>query len=259
MKEKKSFYIGWQDEMPQGQRSFLKKIIIPLFVLLPVLAFLIVWGQKPFNNHLFELGNITEHTGIYHAKPVPILEVSPGTVPNGFSNHILLVGYGKLGAEGIINNIEKSSGKIDNARVTIQGSLIYGDGKTVLELTKKDKSLVQLFEDGKQVSTNEPSTPLEFRASGEILDPKCYFGVMKPGEGKIHKSCAIRCISGGIPPVFRVKEKGGKSTYYVLLGVDGEKINSNILDKVGEEVEIIGSRSTHNGWNVIYADPRNIQ
>jgi len=23
---------------------------------------------------------------------------------------------------------------------------------------------------------------------GEIIDPKCYFGVMKPGKGKIHRS-----------------------------------------------------------------------
>lgn len=24
---------------------------------------------------------------------------------------------------------------------------------------------------------------------------------MKPGEGKAHRACAIRCIAGGIPPV----------------------------------------------------------
>ena len=34
---------------------------------------------------------------------------------------------------------------------------------------------------------------------GEIIDPKCYLGAMKPGGGKTHKACAMRCIAGGIP------------------------------------------------------------
>ena len=257
MKEKNSFYIGWKDEMPKVEKSFLKKIIIPLFILIPLLAFVFVWGQKPFNNHLFEFGNITEYTGIYHAQPVPILEVTSGTLSDDLSNHILLVGYAKFGAEGIINEIEISSGALDNKKVTLQGSLIYGDGKAVLELTKKNESLVKIFDDNPTKQPNA-SPRSAFKGRGEILDPKCYFGQMKPGEGKIHKSCAIRCISGGIPPIFRVKEKG-LSTYYILVGANGEKINAQILDRVGEDVTITGDQTILNGWKVIHADPSNIQ
>ena len=46
---------------------------------------------------------------------------------------------------------------------------------------------------------------------GEIVDPKCFFGVMKPGEGKPHKDCAIRCILGGIPPVLKVTDESWQS------------------------------------------------
>ena len=28
----------------------------------------------------------------------------------------------------------------------------------------------------------------------------CFLGVMKPGRSKPHRACAVRCISGGIPP-----------------------------------------------------------
>lgn len=44
----------------------------------------------------------------------------------------------------------------------------------------------------------------------EIIDPKCYFGVI-PGKGKIHRSCAIRCISDGIPPVLATTDKNNMS------------------------------------------------
>ena len=75
--------------------------------------------------------------------------------------------------------------------------------------------------------------------SGEILDPKCYFGVMKLGEGKVHKSCAIRCISGGIPPVMRVELDSPK--YLIVLGPEGQKINREILDYIAEPVTLEGT------------------
>ena len=80
MDEKKEFYIGWQDTMPQKNRKFLKKLLIPLFVLIPLLVLLVVSFQKPFNSHQFELGTVKEFTGIYHKKPIPILEVSPKSI-----------------------------------------------------------------------------------------------------------------------------------------------------------------------------------
>lgn len=37
---------------------------------------------------------------------------------------------------------------------------------------------------------------------GEILDAKCWFGAMRPGFGKTHKSCAALCARGGLPLAF---------------------------------------------------------
>jgi hypothetical protein len=42
----------------------------------------------------------------------------------------------------------------------------------------------------------------EVSVTGEIVDSKCHLGVMNPGMGKVHRDCASRCISGGVPPIF---------------------------------------------------------
>jgi hypothetical protein len=104
----------------------------------------------------------------------------------------------------------------------------------------------------------ELSAGRETQLKGEILDPKCWFGVMKPGEGKVHKSCAIRCISGGIEPVFRVTN-GLENDYYILKGTNGEDINQDILDYVAEPVYIDAEVEKVNGWNVAYVDPEAIK
>ena len=96
------------------------------------------------------------------------------------------------------------------------------------------------------------------RLEGEILDPKCWFGVMKPGEGKVHKSCAIRCISGGIPPVFKVKA-GSQNTYYVLKSANDQNINQEVLPYVAEAVAIAGTTFVQNGWNVLEIDMTGVE
>ena len=259
MKKEKPFYIGSQEEMPKEHRSAIKKLIIPIFIALPIFAFVIIYFQKGFNNHQFEFGQLSELTGIYHSKPVPILEVTEKGLAEGLSKQVLLVGYGKFGAEGIMESIEKSNeALLDGKKITLQGTLIHGDGKTLLELTQTEKSLLEVHKDViARKSKNNTFTAVTMK--GEILDPKCYFGVMKPAEGKIHKSCAIRCISGGIPPVLRIISEQNENKYYILLGENGDKINQQVLDKIAEPVEISGKTTTMNGWDYLYSNPESIQ
>lgn len=51
----------------------------------------------------------------------------------------------------------------------------------------------------------------ETTLKGEIVDSKCYLGVMNPGNLKAHRACAINCIQGGVPPVLLVRDGGGAS------------------------------------------------
>ena len=83
---------------------------------------------------------------------------------------------------------------------------------------------------------------------------------MKPAEGKIHKSCAIRCISGGIPPVFR--HETGKIDnpyeYYLITGANGKELNKDILPYVAEPASITGTASSIAGWNTVRLDLDNL-
>ena len=257
MKEEKEFFIGYSEEMPAGNARFLKKLIIPLFILIPVLVFAIVFFQKPFNNHLFEFGTITTLTGTYYDSPIPMVIVDKnGGLADSLSRDVVLVGYGKFGAKGIINNIEKEKGPLNGKKIEIAGTLIHGDGKTLMELSEEEASLKKVIENA-AISPEVIVQKTDIALSGEIIDPKCYFGVMKPGEGKIHKSCAIRCISGGIPPMLKIK--GNQNRYYILLDESGQPINKQVLPFVAEQISISGKTNKFSNWDVLYINVNDLE
>lgn len=98
----------------------------------------------------------------------------------------------------------------------------------------------------------EPSTagvklpPIEaasqgrFSFVGEIMDSKCFFGVMKPHRGKTHKACASLCIRGGIPPAFWVRTKDGREAVLLMTDAQGRAHGDDILPLVGDPVRAEG-------------------
>ena len=65
--------------------------------------------------------------------------------------------------------------------------------------------------------------------TGEIVDSKCFLGVMVPGSGKTHKDCASLCLRGGIPPALYVQDRAGHSSLLLLAGPSGEPIGAQAL------------------------------
>jgi len=257
MKEDKDFYVGWQKGMSKRNSSFLKKFLIPIFICIPFFVFAIVYFQNPFNKFKFNFGNITTITGTYYNTPIPMIIADQGSLPDSLSHDVVLVGYGKFGAKGIIDAIEEKQGALHGKKIELSGTLIYGDGKTCMELTEKEASLKKVVT---SPSSEPPSslTKEDISLSGEILDPKCYFGAMKPAEGKIHKSCAIRCISGGIPPILR--RKSNKSNqYYILLDENGHAINKQVLPFVAEQVSVTGKTNKFSNWDILYVNIDNLK
>jgi len=251
-----SFYIGWQEKMPAPTHRFLKRCVIALFIAAPLLSLLVVLQQRGFNNHRFELGQVKEITGIYYNSPVPVLYADEGVLPDSLSRSILLVGFGKFGAEGIMQEIQGKTGDLSGKKITLSGTLIYGGGHTVMELTRQAQSLVEVVSNT-VTATPEPLITGQLSEEGEILDPKCYFGVMKPGQGKIHKSCAIRCLSGGIPPVFKLDGQN-ETRYFIILDEQGKKLNERLLAYVGSQVKANGRTSRFLDWEILYIDHRSL-
>ena len=253
--DQQDFYIGWMAKVPKSFAKHIKRVLLILFPVALIIAYLLSTSQKKFSTTIFEYGKLTEVKGIYYNNPVPMLKVFD---KNNLSITIPLVGYGKHGAETAIMELEKEKGvSLNGKEVTLKGTLIYGDGKTLLQVDKNDNPIVNI---GAESTVQLQQKDLGIQTiSGEIVDPKCYFGVMKPGEGKVHRDCAIRCILGGIPPVLHVQNEKGESNYYLIVGPNGEKINEVVQDIVAEPVSIEARVVQQDDWIILYTSKENIK
>ena len=253
------FYIGWQLKAPKTFAKHVRRILLILLPAALIMGYLLSTSQKKFSTANFEFGKLTEVKGIYYNNPVPMLKVFD---KNNVAITLLLVGYGKHGAETAIMELEKEKGEIFNGKeIILKGTLLSGDGKTLLQIDKNDTPVVSISS-----IQSEAAKVLPFGKDlgwatirGEIVDPKCYFGVMKPGEGKVHRDCAIRCILGGIPPVLHVQNEKGESNYYLIVGPNGEKMNEAVQDFVAEPVSIEAKVVQQDDWIVLYAGKENIK
>ena len=80
-----------------------------------------------------------------------------------------------------------------------------------------------------------------FNLTGEIVDSKCYLGVMNPANGKVHRDCAVRCLSGGIPPIFATDDFRGIPAILVLIDATGKPLPKQAFPNlVAEPVRVHG-------------------
>lgn len=88
----------------------------------------------------------------------------------------------------------------------------------------------------------EPEPLGELTLAGEILDSKCWFGAMRPGEGKVHKACASLCIRSGIAPAFFARDANENSALLVMTERGG-RFGETMLAHVADPVEATGTVS----------------
>jgi hypothetical protein len=252
---KKDFYIGYIDKAAPVYGRLLARVVLLLILVALLISFLFVKGQKDFSTSSFELGKPTELVGTLVKKPVPMLKLWHGknTIGEEVAQNVLLVAFGKFGALKDVMVMETQEGRsLDGATVKLNGTLIYSDGKAIMQLDKGPASLVEVLD--QQAPTQPVIQELgEVNLKGEIIDPKCYFGVMKPATGKPHRSCAVRCIAGGIPPVLKVSDDANQNEYYLLVGSNGQPVNEYLLEEVGKPgFEAIGKLRKIDDWYICY-------
>jgi hypothetical protein len=77
---------------------------------------------------------------------------------------------------------------------------------------------------------------------------------MNPGQGKVHRDCAARCISGGIPPIF-VTSDGREQ--FLLVGLDGRALGRDALREfIAEPIQIQGELLETGSTQLLKVDPR---
>ena len=256
MSQNDSFFIGWLDKTPTDYAKKTRLFVLATLLIIILTALAFINSQKPMNNAAFEFGTLTTVEGTLIEKPIPMLRMYIGDDLEGkpIFQHLMLVDVVKFGAEKAIGAMEQIAGQsLYGKAIKLRGTLIYYNGKTVLELTEEGNAFQGLSEQkAYTVLVKEDKGGTKLR--GEIVDPKCFFGVMKPGDGKTHKSCAVRCLSGGIPAILATESKDGQQDYYILLGEDGQSINANLLDFTADHIQIRGKVEQMADWHILYTN-----
>lgn len=243
------FYIGWDDQAPPGLARYLKRWVMSLVFGLLALASALAVSQQMIGRSSFEWGMIKEFKGVIRMEPYPHLLVArPGTSPRQFSSYYLVKRY-KFG----FNPAEIR--RFDGRDVSLKGTLIYRENRTMIEVIGDSIRPAHDRHDGEGMPQSPPAKLGHQKLVGEIVDSKCYLGVMNPGEGIPHRACAIRCVSGGIPPLLRVRQPRGPTQYFLLVAGDGGPVNQQVLPFIGEPVAISGEVFQQGDWLILKADP----
>jgi hypothetical protein len=217
------FYIGYQQHAPFGLRRFLAFVVASLVCSALMIAILLIAGQNPFDRSRFEYLQYRDYDGVIVTDPHPMLLTTKG--------QFLLVAPGKHGAKILTAGLNLRT-------VQLKGALIERSGHRMLEVVPASIRNIA------GSVTTHTSVPLgSVTVTGEIVDSKCYLGVMNPGSGKVHRSCAARCISGGIPPALLVRDSSGSVQILLLTGLHGRPFPDRIVSHVAEPIKITGQLS----------------
>jgi hypothetical protein len=248
------FFIGWLP-MPQSY-SRLLRVLAPLTVLVAagMAAALPLWQQST-GSGTWETKSAVTVEGFLQAEPYALLRTIGATKHEGVRT-ILLVEEGKFGAR-------ERALPLDGQFVRASGTFLHREGRWMLELSTGSESLQiakpppDLDQSEFLVSNSDSGQPVTLQ--GEIIDPKCYLGAMKPGGGKTHKACAILCISGGIPPMLAVRDAAGHETFYLLTDPEGASAKDCVLRYVGDFVELQGDLKMRGDLPVLRVNPASIR
>lgn len=244
--EKDEFYVGYMPHAPQSLSKWLRSRVGLLLVVPLVVGAVMVLEQNAFGPGVFEFQVNRDFEGTILAAPAPALLLDrPGNAGERVSLYYLVEFGKKGGKEAVAAFVGK--------KVKLRGALLYRDNQTMIQLEKGAASIQVLDKPGqKPQHTALGSVTLQ----GEIVDSKCYLGLMKPGNLKPHKACAINCIAGGIPPVLLVRNGTGDARYLLLVSETGASVNQAVLDWVAEPIEITGQLEQWGDMLVLKADPK---
>jgi hypothetical protein len=246
------FYIGWEDRAAPGIGRTVRRAVITGLSIALVSAAALALAQRMIGASVFEWGREKTFAGILKTTPYPHLLVPRPGVANDaaqFSTYYLVAPW-KFGLDA------QAIAAFDGQSVQLKGTLIYRGNQTMVE-TKPEWIALAANAPGQAVLHAVPASEQLGQQTliGEIVDSKCFLGVMNPGQLTPHRACAIRCISGGVPPVLLVRQKDATPLYFLLVSADGKPVNQQVLDLVAEPVEITGQVERQGELLILRADP----
>jgi len=227
------FYVGYLPKAPAALARRTKRTVALLLILVATASVLFAISQRTVSTPAtFEFGHERVFEGIMVASPYPALLVAR---PNASANepqysYYSVVAPGKHGADSIASSFDRKV-------VRLRGTLVYREDQTMVEVVPDSIGALD---------TNPSALPASdklgrFTLTGEIVDSKCNFGVMNPGRGKVHKDCAVRCLSGGIPPAFVTHDFQGRPATLLLTTDRGKPLpKETFLGHVAQPLQLRG-------------------
>lgn len=246
------FFVGYNWPPSAATSRVVRRVGYTLGIGAIGLAGALAAGHRPLEGGNFEFGHVGEHRGTLIARPVPMLRPDDGREP-----WPLLVATGKHGADELVRGR-------DGEWLTMQATRVSRGDWEMLEVASASvsaglKPRLTAHDASDEVSRNRVAAGLQARARehvtviGEIVDSKCFLGVMVPGEGATHRGCAALCLRGGIPAALHVKQPDGAASLYLIAGSAAAR--SQALALAGALVEMTGTVTRQGGWQVLTTEP----
>jgi DMSO/TMAO reductase YedYZ heme-binding membrane subunit/nitrite reductase/ring-hydroxylating ferredoxin subunit len=236
--EESDFYIGWQAKMAATLGRFTTRAAAAIVIGALVAIGLAATFQNPVDTGVFEYGVIRTFEGTLRESPLPLLEIPAS--PTQSAQNFLLCGAGKSGPPAEIRGH-------DGQHVRFKGSLIARSGMTMIEMNDPG-SFTAL---GAAGAAPERVVPLgDGVFIGDLVDTKCFLGVMRPATGKVHRGCAVRCLSGGVPPGLLVRDASGDGIALLLVGEEGRALDID-PELAARVLKVSGSLELRDGTPVL--------
>ena len=245
------FFVGYLP-IPPGTGGRMRRAAVGLVVLAALVATALAVATGPFDRATFDYGVERTWRGTLEAAPVPVLiaKAEPA-FRSPFSERVRypLVAPGKHGAGPLI-------AALDGVTVQLRGTRIARGGTTMIELVAGtiERDAPTLPADGRIAPASRIEDLQRSSFTGEIVDSKCFLGVMNPGRLEVHRACALRCLSGGIPPMLFAHDEKGREAHLLLVDANGGSLNDRVLAFVGRPVTIEGRLERRDDLYYLYAE-----
>jgi len=229
----------------------MRYLAIGLVAIAGCVAVVLALATGPFDRATFEYGTEREWKGRLESAPVPVLVAKAETPPDSPFGPLVrypLVAQGKHGAGPSVVGF-------DGVAVRFRGTRITRGETTMIEVVPGtiERDLPSLPADGRLAPASSIEDLGRRTYVGEIVDSKCFLGVMNPGRLEVHRACALRCIAGGIPPVLFAHDDKGREAHLLLVDATGGPLNDRVLDFVARPVTVEGRLERRDDLYYLYA------
>ena len=244
-KDTDAFYVGYFPTPARHRTAMILAMVIIVFWAL-CMSLIIVLAQRSPGTAIWDISNEETWTGFLLEDPYPMLITD--------QESLLVVNMGKRDARTALEPFYDS-------QVTISGYQLIRDGRRIIELSSPDSVRAADPQDTPpivvpelEVLDDEPSIHI-----GEVIDGKCFLGAMKPGDGFAHRSCAILCIKGGLPPMFAFEQRHEGTEIPLILIDHKAHFPEELHHFVACRVELLARRARMGTLPILLIEPDSIR